>query len=37
MDIREDLVKVRVEKEEKLKELGINTRPERFAYTHAIK
>lgn len=37
MDIREDLVKVRVEKEEKLKELGINTRPERFEYTHAIK
>ena len=37
MDIREDLVKVREEKEQKLKDLGINTRPERFEYTHTIK
>ena len=37
MDIREDLVKVREEKEQKLKDLGINTRPEKFAYTHTIK
>lgn len=37
MDIREDLVKVRVEKEQKLKDLGINTRPEKFEYTHTIK
>lgn len=35
--MKEDLVKVREEKEQKLKELGIATRPERFAYTHTIK
>ena len=32
-----DLIKVREEKEAKLKELGINTRPERFETTHSIK
>ena len=37
MDIKEDLVKVREEKEQKLKDLNINTRPERFEYNHTIK
>lgn len=37
MDIKEDLVKVREEKEQKLKDLNINTRPERFEYNYTIK
>lgn len=37
MDLKNDLIKIRLEKEEKLKELGVNTRPEKFATTHSIK
>lgn len=32
-----ELKKVRLEKEEKLKELGINVHPERYGVTHALK
>ena len=37
MDINNELTKVRFEKEEKLKELGIITHPERFERTHTLK
>lgn len=37
MDIKQDLVKVREEKEQKLKDLGINTHPERYSITHTLK
>ena len=33
----DELMKVRVEKEERAREYGIKTRPERFKYTHTIK
>ena len=32
-----ELKKVRLEKEEKLKELGINVHPERYEVTHSLK
>ena len=37
MDLKNDLIKIRLEKEEKLKELGINTRPDKYTTTHSIK
>lgn len=37
MDLKNDLIKIRLDKEDKLKELGINTRPEKFSRTHLIK
>lgn len=37
MEIKNDLIKIREEKERKLKELGINTRPEKFKVTHTLK
>ncbi|MDD3304420.1 MAG: lysine--tRNA ligase [Clostridia bacterium] len=37
MDLKNDLIKIRLEKEDKLKELGVNVRPEKFAITHTIK
>lgn len=37
METKQDLKKVREEKEQKLKDAGINTRPERYETTHTIK
>ncbi len=37
MEIKNDLIKIREEKEAKLRELGINTRPEKFSRTHTLK
>lgn len=36
MEIKNDLIKIREEKEQKLKDLGINTRPEKFKMSHTI-
>ena len=37
MEIKNDIMKIREEKEQKLKDLGINTRPEKFNITHTLK
>ena len=37
MDTNNELIRIRLEKEQKLKELGILTHPEKFERTHSIK